>query len=95
VAFSAGEVDTETFSERVQPEDLHEVRALVARAVEQGEEYAHEFRVVRPDGEVRWRAGGGRLFRETADQPGRMLGVNYDITARKRAEQALARKEKK
>jgi PAS domain S-box-containing protein len=90
-----GEVDTGTFFERVHPEDLHELRAALARAVEQGEAFAHGFRIVRPDGEVRWLAGSGRAFRDSTDQPTRMLGVNYDIMVRKRAQQVLAEEEKK
>ncbi len=91
----AGDVDTETFFARVHPEDLPELRALLARAVEQGEEFTHEFRIVRPDGEVRWLTGSGRVFRDSTDQAARMLGVNYDITVRKRAEQVVAEEERK
>jgi PAS domain S-box-containing protein len=52
-----------------------------------------EWRVVRPDGSIRWLAGRGQIFRNPAGQPVRMVGVNLDITDRKAAEEALRQSE--
>jgi PAS domain S-box-containing protein len=46
-------------------------------------------RIVRPDGQVRWLGGRGRVYRDSAGRPVQMVGVNYDITERKQAEQAV------
>ncbi|MDB5334099.1 MAG: putative Response regulator/sensory box histidine kinase [Phycisphaerales bacterium] len=48
-----------------------------------------EFRVVRPDGTVRWVEGRGMAYRDAAGKPLRIIGVSMDITARKQAEEAL------
>lgn len=42
------------FFARVHPDDLPLVQAALRRAEEHGDDYAAEFRIVRPHGEVRW-----------------------------------------
>jgi two-component sensor histidine kinase len=56
-------------------------------AIREGRDYAHEFRIVRPDGEVRWLAGRGTVVGGGVGGPRRMIGVNYDVTDRRRAEE--------
>ena len=52
-----------------------------------------EFRVIWPDGSVHWLATRGTILRDDAGQAVRMLGVNWDITERKQADQARRDKE--
>ena len=52
-----------------------------------GPRFQTEFRVVRPNGEVRWCYGAGIIARDAAGRPTRMNGVTVDITERKRAEE--------
>ena len=49
-----------------------------------------EWRVVWPDGSVHWIAGRWQVLMDESGEPLRMVGVNADVTERKRAEQALA-----
>ena len=76
------------------PEDRERVLAAVSRAFDPQlrEVCASEFRIVRPDGIIRWVAGRGRVvFDETVTpaQPQKFLGVLLDITAAKLAEAKL------
>ena len=48
-----------------------------------------EYRIIRPDGELRWIAGRGRVFRDATGLPVHCGGVDIDITERKRGEAAL------
>ncbi|MBP2296518.1 PAS domain S-box protein [Azospirillum rugosum] len=49
-----------------------------------------EYRIHRPDsGEMRWIARRGQAVQERPDGPVRVIGVCFDITERKRAEEAL------
>jgi PAS domain S-box-containing protein len=84
-----GEIATAAFFERVHSEDGAELRAKIGSVLEAGEDFSHEFRIVRPDGEVRWLAGKGQVIRDRGGEPARMIGVNFDITERRRAEEAL------
>lgn len=73
---------------RVHPDDRATADAATRQGLAVGE-YDHEFRILRPDGEVRWIATRGVVQRDAAGQPARFLGVNIDITAR-RAERAAS-----
>lgn len=77
---------------RIYPEDSELAAAAVACSLEQREGYNSEFRIVCPDGNIRWLAGKGRFFYdETGTKPVRMMGIIMDITERKRtAEQIKA-----
>jgi len=87
-------VDPKTFvvtSESVQallhPEDIAGLRKAMARFARGARSYEAEFRINRPDGEVRWCVGTAAA---TLDKAGRVVsvsGVTVDITERKRAEE--------
>jgi two-component sensor histidine kinase len=71
---------------RVMPADRAAVDAAVAATVEQGVDYAVEFRAGERE---RWLIGRGRVYqRDAAGKPLVMMGVNIDVTeARESAEQ--------
>ena len=73
----------------VHPDDRPVVSDAVAAAIEKGTPWDVEFRVAHPDGTVRWVMGKGEVLRDDAGRPVRLLGVNVDITDRKRADEAL------
>src|SRR5476651_2125315 len=52
-----------------------------------GDRYQAEFRIVRPDGEVRWCYGSVAITRDAEDKIVRLNGVSVDVTDRKRAEE--------
>jgi PAS domain S-box-containing protein len=85
-----GPVATDLFFRLIHPEDTLELDRSLKAVTESGTDWTHEFRVIRPDGQVRWLAAKGRVRRDGAGQPLHMLGVNYDITERKQAELKLA-----
>jgi PAS domain S-box-containing protein len=88
--FAPGEFDGTyaSFEKRVHPEDLEELNRVVHRARIEGSEYAHEYRVIWPDGGIHWIAGHGRFVYIESGQPVRMYGAVIDITKRKQAEAA-------
>ncbi len=82
-------VTGETFFQYVHPEDRERVRESIARWHAEGGEYTREFRVIREDGQTRWLVAHGEVHNDGNGQPPRAVGVNYDITDRKRAEEQL------
>ena len=63
--------------------------ATAERALKEGEGDV-EYRIRRRDtGETRWLQGRGKVFYDAAHNPVRMVGINVDVTERKRAEEAL------
>jgi PAS domain S-box-containing protein len=76
----------EAFQRDIHPDDRATVAASIETSLTQG---AHrvEYRVVRPDGAVRWVEGRGEVFRDAAGRPERLIGVCVDVTERKRADE--------
>ena len=84
----------EDFFRYVHPDDRTRVSEAIADAKRNRKLYAAEFRIVRPDGTVRWLAARGKFYYATDGNPERMLGVSLDITERKLAEDKLREYEK-
>ena len=80
----------EDFIRYVHPDDRTRVSEASADARKNQKLYAVEFRVVLPDGTVRWLGSRGKFYYARNGNPERMLGVSLDITERKRAEEALS-----
>jgi two-component system CheB/CheR fusion protein len=70
----------------IHPDDRQQM-AVETEAARKNGELNHEWRVVRPDGSVRWLAVIGRV--DPASGGRRMLGVTQDVTARKQTEMRL------
>jgi PAS domain S-box-containing protein len=79
----------EGFSELLHPDDRERVQQEVGAAVERGAEYDTEFRVVWPDGTVRFMAARGKVYCGPAGQPERFTGVTWDVTERRQTEEKL------
>jgi two-component system, cell cycle sensor histidine kinase and response regulator CckA len=75
----------------VHPLDRPEAVRRVEQSLETGA-FEGEWRVIRPDGAVRWLFGRGWAFRDESGRPLRLIGVNIDITERKQAEEAAQQK---
>jgi PAS domain S-box-containing protein len=81
----------EAYQEDIHPEDKPAVLASIQRVLSERKEHELSYRIVRPDGEVRWLQAFGRLLCDEAGNPTRLVGVCRDITAEKDAEQSRAR----
>jgi PAS domain S-box-containing protein len=79
----------EAFQQRVHPDDQQAVQRWAAAAAAGGTPGELQFRVLGPDGEIRWLHARARVHRDGAGRPVRMVGVAVDITERRRGEQAL------
>lgn len=80
--------DPYSFTNAVHPEDQERVSAVCTRR-RQAETLAMEFRLVQPNGEIRWIYDRCFPVRNQAGQIYRMVGIAEDITKRKQAELAL------
>ena len=73
-------------SERcIHPEDLVAVRTARENAIGHGSRYAVEYRVVWPDGTVRWVGSLGQVLPADDGAPSRIVGTLQDITERREA----------
>lgn len=72
----------EAFQRDIHPDDRERLLESVRRTVEGQGEHHIEYRIVLPDGTVRWLEARGRLVLESAGRPARMTGVCMDVTDR-------------
>ena len=69
------------------PEDRELITAKLRESLQVGKDYQHEFRIIWPDGSIRWIEARGRALYDENVEPYRMLGTVIDITERKRNEE--------
>jgi len=79
----------QVWRDRVHPEDISQVEAAMEYSMAERRDIEVEYRVVRPDGMMRWMNGRGHTFYNVAGEPVRMVGLMLDITDRKQTEAAL------
>jgi len=80
-------------SRHIHPEDRRAFEQALWDAREKGNLLHHEFRVIWPDGDVRWLNVRGRYLYGGDGHAVRLMALTADITERKRAEEALRESE--
>ena len=81
----AGRLTYATYLELVHPDDRELADKTVRTALDDGQPYAIEHRIIRPDGHERILASRGRvLFR--GDEPVKMMGTGQDVTEQRQVE---------
>ncbi|MBV9926602.1 MAG: PAS domain-containing protein [Acidobacteria bacterium] len=88
LGLAPGSVDPslDRWLEFVLPEDVEPTRREIQQIIAGGGEFSVEFRVRGADGAVRWLAAIGRVEADEGGASRRLLGVNVDVTERKREE---------
>ena len=74
---------------RVHPSDREFAASEVHLAINGEKDYEPEFRIVLPDGRIRCLKAYGLVQRDNETEPQRLIGINFDITDRKLAEEHL------
>jgi PAS domain S-box-containing protein len=75
--------------QRVHPEDRGEWQETIERAIAQNSEYEVEFRILLPDGKLKWVRTVGHPVLSPAGELVQFVGSSMDITERKHAEEEL------
>lgn len=84
----------DAFFNLVHPQDRERVQLSVLTAIRERRLYSEEFRILRPDGSIRWVTNRGRATFDDGGEPASVLGTITDITdthayARQLAEERL------
>lgn len=81
----------EAFTAALHPDDRDRVAHALTEAIDGIGPYAAEYRVVLPDGGIRWVAARGRALAGSDGRAARVLGAAYDTTAVQDGEARVAR----
>jgi PAS domain S-box-containing protein len=81
----------ELFFQLIHPEDRERCIAAAERQRTDGTGYEEPFRIVRPDGAVRWFQGRSHTDVDEAGRPVRIVGICQDITERVDSAQTLSK----
>ena len=73
----------------VHPDDVASAREDIQAALYGDRAYQSDFRVLRPDGSMRWLSSRGTVLRDAAGTPVRMIGAVIDVSERMEAERQL------
>src|SRR5690606_21017540 len=74
------------FLDRVHPEDRDALRTRMQECIDTGETFTAEFRIVTPDGAVRWLADQAEIIPGDDGRPLFFTGACRDVTTRRQTE---------
>lgn len=80
----------EAFTAAIHPEDRERVFAAIDTSIRTRSPFTGEYRLLRPDGSVRWVSAHARCQYDGVGRPFRYPGLSIDITDRKREEERRA-----
>jgi PAS domain S-box-containing protein len=79
----------EGFVKAVHPEDCDRFNQAVHYALRSGDRFLYDYKIMLPDGNVRWMVDSGHRHPGYSGESNRLMGVSLDITERKRMEEQL------
>jgi PAS domain S-box-containing protein len=79
----------EDFTIRVHPEDITEVEHTMQEIIHSHTPLFEQFRIVRPNGDIRIIAGNIKCIRNANNKPIRLIGINHDITEKQILQEKL------
>lgn len=83
------------FFNGIHPDDADRATETIQHAMLSGEPFSAEYRLIDAGGEIRWVVAQGRCTLASDGTPLRFPGVSFDITDRKRSEEALRESEER
>ncbi|MEJ2286090.1 MAG: sigma 54-interacting transcriptional regulator, partial [Desulfobacterales bacterium] len=86
------ELNFEDFILIVDPGDRARIRRRVEQAVRTQRDFREEYRIIHPDGAIRWMDARGRPYFKPSGEPERLMGVSIDISGRKQMADQLEKR---
>lgn len=83
------------WSRHIHPDDKSQVEKEIYMSMTDRKDYKADYRIVRPDGEIRWITASAKFYYNDYDVASRMFGAIIDITERKKVEDNLRENEER
>ena len=88
------EATFDTWQMVLHPDNHEKASRCIDQAIENHARLSNEYRVIHPDGSIHWISAIGQAIYDQTGKSTRMTGICLDITARKSAEDSLAKSER-
>ncbi len=73
------------------PDERERLEKIVMEALNSGSDVRADYRVINPDGEIRWVSSRGRPYADQDGKPRQLMGSSVDITVQKHAAEEVLR----
>ncbi len=83
------ELSYELWAERIHPDDLEQTEQALRDAVANNTSFDQPFRILRPDGEIRFIKPASFSVADDQGKPYKIIGINHDVTSFVLQEQTL------
>ncbi len=87
------QIDFNEFVKFIYPEDVDIIKINIEEAIKSDKNVNFEFRIIRPDGTIRYISAYGKVTKDNTGKPVKYTGVNSDITDFRSTENALKENE--
>jgi PAS domain S-box-containing protein len=89
------QIEFNQFIKFVHPDDVEIIKINIEEAIKFNKNLNFEFRIIRPDGNIRNISAYGKIVKDKTNKPIKFIGVNMDITDVKNAELVIKENERK
>jgi formate hydrogenlyase transcriptional activator len=86
------ELTLESFTSKIHSDDREQFLQAFQQALDFGNVFLNEYRIILPDGSIRWIISRGKKYLISPEEPIRLMGVSLDITESKQMEDRLREK---
>jgi PAS domain S-box-containing protein len=87
------QIEFNEFIKFIHPNDVEIIKTNIEEAIKSDKNVDFEFRIIRPDGDIRNISAYGKITKDNTNKPIKFIGVNMDISESKKAELALKENE--
>jgi len=87
------QIEFNEFIKFIHPDDIEIIKTNIEEAIKSDKNVDFEFRIIRPDGDIRNISAYGKITKDNTNKPIKFIGVNMDISESKKAELALKENE--
>ena len=89
------QIDFDQFNKFIHPADVDIIKINIEEAIKSNKNINFEFRITRPDGNIRNISAYGKIVKDKTNKPVKFIGVNIDMTDYRNAELEIKENEKK
>jgi PAS domain S-box-containing protein len=89
------QIEFNQFIKLIHPDDVDIIKTNLEEAIKSDKNMNYEFRIIRPDGNMRNISSYGKIVKDKTNKPIKFIGANMDITDLKNAELTIKEDQRK